>query len=327
MAMDLGTLEEVDLRAKWTRESEEFTPWLAEEKNLTLLGDALGLDLEFQDTEVAVGPYSADILAKDTGTGRNVVIENQLDTTDHKHLGQLLMYGAVLDASVVVWIASAFTDEHRKTIDWLNNHTTEDLDFYGVQIELWRIGNSAPAPRFNVVARPAKVVGSPGKPVGGQDLSASKRLQLEFWTQVRDRLREMNVVHSLQTPRPQYWYDVAIGRSNFVISCTANTYENRIGVRLYLYQKVADRALEILSREREAIENEIGAVLSWNPSPEKQDKIIALHHPANLEKREEWGKYVDWMTRTIVQFGKAFRERIKNLNLSEAPPSEDEKEA
>jgi len=326
MVKELGTLTKIELREKWAREAEEFTPWLAEEANLTLLGDALGLELEFENSEVAVGPYSADILAKDTGTGKYVIIENQLDKTDHKHLGQLLMYGAVLDASAVVWIASEFTDEHRKTIDWLNNHTTDDLDFYGVQIELWRINDSLPAPRFNVVSRPARVIGPGGGFGGDQDVSPKRRLQFEFWTQVRDRLQEMKAVPSLQTPRPQYWYDVAVGRSHFVISCTANTYENRIGVRLYLSHRVADQALELLEKERAEIEREIGEPLRWNPSPAKQDKIIALYREADLEDRSKWSEYVDWMTRTIVKFRKAFQGRVKNLDLS-GVAADDEREA
>ena len=151
----LGKIEAVGARHVWADEAADFTPWLAEEKNIALLGEALGLELEVESTEVAVGPYSADILAKDTGTGRFVVIENQLAKTNHDHLGKAVTYASALDATAVVWIAPEFTEEHQKALEWLNDHTTEDLAFYAVLLEVWRIENSPPAVRFNVISRPA----------------------------------------------------------------------------------------------------------------------------------------------------------------------------
>jgi hypothetical protein len=148
---------------------------------------------------------------------------------------------------------------------------------------------------------------------------------LEFWTEVRDALKSTKEVPSLQTPRPQYWYDVAIGRSNFVLSCIANTYDNRIGVRLYMGHRVANRAVDLLQQQKEQIEKEIGESLTWNPRPDKMDKTIVLHHTADLENRAKWPEYVGWMVNTVIRFRKAFRDRVKNLDLS--VPTDDEKEA
>ena len=117
---DLGRLEPVDLREVWPNEESDFTPWLADQKNLAILGDALGMPLEFVAREEAVGPYSADILCRDSNDGTQVVVENQLESTDHDHLGKLLTYAAHLGARVVVWIAKSFTDQHRAALDWLN---------------------------------------------------------------------------------------------------------------------------------------------------------------------------------------------------------------
>ena len=139
MKSTLGKFAIVDPRQIWKNESTDFTPWLASEEGIALLGDALGLELEVENTEVAVGPYSADILATDVGTGRTVVIENQLARTDHSHLGQLLTYSSVLNASAVVWLATEFSHEHSSTLDWLNEHTSDDLSFYGVRVEVWKI--------------------------------------------------------------------------------------------------------------------------------------------------------------------------------------------
>jgi hypothetical protein len=320
MAADLGTLTEVELRGTWPHEASSFTPWLAREENLARLAKELGLELELEGVEVPVGPYSADILAKDVGTGDYVVIENQLEKTNHDHLGKIITYASVLDAGAVVWIASAFSDEHRKALDWLNNRTDDELQFYGICIELWRIGDSPPAPRFNVVSRPARIAKPPDP-----GLSETRTLQLQFWTAVHEALQTAKAAPSLQTPQPQYWYNVAIGRAYFVLSLTANTYENRIGVRLYMNHRVADQALALLEKHREDIEKEIGATLLWNPNPDKQDKTIALQHPADLCKKEEWPAYLEWMTKNVVAFRQAFQHRIKKLDLSTI--SDEEREA
>ena len=150
----LGKLEPVELRDCWEREDSDFTPWLASDENIALLGEAIGLELEVQQEEAAVGPFRADILCRDTNSGGLVIIENQLERTDHSHLGQTLTYAAGLDAVTIVWIAASFTEEHRAALDWLNRISHEGVRFFGVEIELWRIGDSAPAPMFNIVAVP-----------------------------------------------------------------------------------------------------------------------------------------------------------------------------
>lgn len=230
----LGKIERCDARDIWPHEASDFTPWLAKEDNIAQLADAIGLELEVENVEVAVGPYSADILAKDTGTGQYVVIENQLAKTNHDHLGKAITYGSVLNASAIVWVATEFTEEHQKALEWLNDNTGDSLAFFGVQLEVWKIDDSRPAVRFNVVRRPAPIMRQAAVAKAGETLTDARKLQLEFWTLVRDRLLADHVVTSAQTPRPQYWFDVPVGRSYFVLSNIANTYERRIGVRLYI---------------------------------------------------------------------------------------------
>ena len=149
----LGRLEKIDdLRDVWKSEATDFTPWLAQ--NLALLGDAIGLDLELEGQELGVGPFRADILCKDTTSSAWVLIENQLERTDHTHLGQLMTYAAGLDAATIVWVAQRFTDEHRAALDWLNRITADGFHFFGLEVELWKIGESAIAPKFNVICKP-----------------------------------------------------------------------------------------------------------------------------------------------------------------------------
>jgi len=189
----LGRLERIDdIRKVWANEAQDFTPWLAEEDNLRLLGEVIGIELELEGKEKSVGPFSADILCKDTATNDWVLIENQIERTDHTHLGQLLTYASGLEAVKIVWIATKFTEEHRATLDWLNEITREDFHFFGLEIELWRIGDSPVAPKFNIVSKPNDWSNSVRENVD-KDLSDTKLMQLEFWTQFKDFLEEKGV--------------------------------------------------------------------------------------------------------------------------------------
>src|SRR5258708_3912238 len=139
----LGRLTKVDLREVFATEAGDFTPWLAREENLALLSESIGISLQCEAQEKEVGPFRADILCKDTMTDNWVLIENQIERTDHTHLGQLLTYAAGLQAVTIVWVAQRFTEEHRAALDWLNEHTDEQINFFGLEIELWKIGDSA----------------------------------------------------------------------------------------------------------------------------------------------------------------------------------------
>jgi len=329
MKSPLGQLNNIDVRSLWQNEAYDFTPWLAEEANLALLGSALGLELELENTEVSVGPYSADILAKDTGTGKYVVIENQLEKTDHDHLGKSITYAAVLDASTVVWIAPYFTDEHEKALTWLNDHSSDELAFFGVRLELWQIDDSRPSVRFDIVSQPADIVRQAIKSGKSGKLSETQKLQLDFWTAVRDELRNQDSIPSVQSPRPQYWYDVSLGRSGIHLSNTASISLKKIGVRVYISNTVGDEALVQLMEQKDRIEGEIGKELVWNPNPENRDKTIALERPADLAAcRENWDEYVKWMVEMTVQFRKSFSPKVKALDLSKslAPEPEEESE-
>ena len=290
----------------WLHEEHDFTPWLAKEENIKQLAVALGVELQVEGVEVPVGPYSADILAK-TASGNYVIIENQFGKTDHDHLGKLLTYGATLNASAVIWIAECFTEEHRKVMEWLNDHTSGDLGLYAVEVELWKIDASKPAVRFNVVSRPPEITPPP------PDLSPKRRLQLEFWRAVREKLLEKKIVPSAQSPRPQYWFDVALGKTYVYLSNIANTTDNKIGVRVYIHKKIAEEALPALEAERGAIEAEIGQPLEWNPNPDNDDKVIILTRDADLWDKSKWPEYVDWMCEQIAAFRKAFVPRVKKL--------------
>ena len=213
-----GRLEPLKIRDYWKDEARDFTPWLAREENLSVLAETIGMNLELVGMEQRVGPFKADIVARDGD--RTIVVENQLDATDHGHLGQLLVYAAGRGAQTVVWISKQVTDEYRKVIDWLNEQTA--TNFWALEIELWRIGDSPPAPKFNVVCEPNELT----KPSGVQaaELTDTKLLQLEFWKGFSEKLETSSF--NPRKPFPQHWYELSIGTSRAWISLTALVAKN-----------------------------------------------------------------------------------------------------
>ncbi|MCB9014713.1 MAG: DUF4268 domain-containing protein [Lentimicrobiaceae bacterium] len=307
--MELGILKTVTPRQKWNNEARDFTPWLA--NNISELNKALGLELEVENTEVSVGPYSADILAKDTGTDNYVVIENQLEKTNHDHLGKAITYASVLDASMIIWIATEFTEEHKKSLDWLNDHTNDEISFYGVQLELWQIDESKAALRFNVISKPNQAVRQAARSKANEDLSDKRKLQFDFWSKFKEKLAKTKKIPSLQTPRPQYWFDVTLGKSYIHISNTCNTDDNTVGVRIYIGNKIADTMLPFLESKKDEIESSIGQKLMWNPNPDNRDKVIILQHTTDFEDEKKLDESLNWLVDYTLKFRETFSKIIK----------------
>jgi hypothetical protein len=306
--MELGILKNVATRVRWANEARDFTPWLAQ--NISAINDAVGIELEVENIEVKCGPYSADILAKDTATSKYVVIENQLEKTNHDHLGKAITYASVLDASTVIWIATNFTAEHKKALDWLNDHTSDEISFYGVQVELWQIDNSNPAVKFNVISKPNLAVREVNRSIAAEDISEKRKFQLEFWNRFRTKLAETRKINSLQTPRPQYWYDISLGKSYISLSNFCNTEQNNVGVRVYIGSKIADEMLPYLESRKEEIETKLGVELQWNPNPDNKDKILLLMHSTNFNDDGKVNEALDWLVKYTVKFREVFSKII-----------------
>ena len=217
----LARLKAVPLRDVWPGEAADFTPWLAEPANLKLLSETLGIELEDTETEKWVGSFSADIVARNAADSRRVVIENQLGKTDHSHLGQILTYAAGLDALTVVWVARTFTNEHRAALEWLNNHTSDEMGFFGLEIEVWRIGDSRCAPKFNIVAKPNEWT----KALPTQTrLTPTQQAQFNFWSEFRDYAMEHAKRIRPTAPQPQTWMWMSIGKTGFGLSAVAPVF-------------------------------------------------------------------------------------------------------
>lgn len=325
----LGRLEKVDLRSVWHSESGSFTPWLAQEENLALLGATIGLELELDAQEKSVGFFRADIVCKDTLTDTWVLIENQLERTDHSHLGQLLTYAAGLKAVTIVWIADRFTDEHRAALDWLNEVTEESINFFGLEIELWRIGTSPVAPKFNIVSNPndwTKTITASRRQLE-EEITPTKELQMTYWQALVDYMEEHNSSISVRKPRPQHWMNFAVGRSGFRLTAYANTRERRIGLQLVIHRGEIKIFYRQLLAERAVIEQTIGQPLEWRELPDRKQSDVTLDNtqfdPTN---RTQWPQQHAWFMEKLELFYKVFSPRIKVLVANSYMPEHDEEE-
>ena len=235
MKNKLERLKKINLKEVWDNEAQDFTPWLAEEKNLELLSETIRTPLELEAQEKDVGPFRADILCKNTEDESWVLIENQIDKTDHKHLGQLLTYASGLQAVTIVWISAKFTEEHRAALDWLNKITDDDFRFFGLEIELWKIGDSSAAPKFNIVSKPnnwSKTISQAAKNISDGVFSETKALQYRYWQELVNFLEKRGSKLRTQDPRPKHWQTFAVGRSNFHIDATLYHLSKIIQLRI-----------------------------------------------------------------------------------------------
>ncbi|QHI68768.1 DUF4268 domain-containing protein [Tichowtungia aerotolerans] len=325
--MKLGRLQKVELRDVWKTEAQHFTPWLAGEENLALLGDTIGLDLELEAVEKDVGPFRADILCKDTGTNAWVLIENQVERTDHTHLGQLLTYAAGLNTVTIVWIAKRFTDEHRAALDWLNEITGDEISFFGLEIELWRIGDSPIAPKFNAVSKPnewTKGKGGTSTVTQSEKLTPVKQLQLEYWKQFREYVLENSSVMRPQKPAACHWMNFSCGTSKAFPAALLNTQAGLMSVCLQI-NNTDDRlaVFNLLYQEQPIIESELGEVLEWQGKPDKKNSHIVLRN-SDFDPNDKrcWPTAHEWMLEKLEAFRKVFGERIKNMDVGDWQPED-----
>jgi len=319
-----GRLTPVELRQVWTDEARDFTPWLASEDGLALLSDELGMELELEGTEVPVGPYSADILARDTSADVNVVIENQLERTNHDHLGKCIVYASGLDAEAVVWIVSEFREEHRRAVDFLNEVAAPRLRIYGLEVKLWKIGSSDPAPQFAVVARPNEYT----EQVRSTEntLTDTGAAYHELWTALKDHMIRNGTSLRLRKAGTRHWFNIAVGRSGFSVNLTASVSKHRIGCEIYLRKATATTAFHLLEKQKDEVERELGT-LKWMELPEGQDcRIVQYKHDVDVSATGERDGIVAWMAERAESFHRVFSGRIRALDLSdedEAPQDED----
>ena len=318
----LGKMVRLDsIKEVWNHEATSFTPWLAEEDNIQLVADAIGLDeLVVEALEKNVGPFRADILCKDPSSDRFVLIENQLEKTDHSHLGQILTYAAGLGACTIVWIAKSFTSEHRATLDWLNEITDEKFNFFGLEIELWRIGNSEIAANFNVVSEPnqwTRDIQSAAKEIESSQHTPRDLLLREFWTALKADMEFNKSKVKTQKPLPQSWTNIALGKSGIYLVAVARVKKESMGVHVVINGANRKTFYDELFSQKKAIEDEIGIELQWLEMPEKMESHIKLNKEnVDVVNKQSWPQHIAWMRETIENFHRVFSTRVRNLSIN-----------
>lgn len=311
MNATLGKLEKVDLREVWKHEATDFTNWLAQEENLSLLSDEIGIDICLIQTEASVGKFNVDILAEEENTGRKIVIENQLELTDHDHLGKIITYASGYDAEIIIWIVRNIRDEHKQAVDWLNEHTDDKINIFAIKMELWKIGDSPCAPKFYVVSQPNDWAKAVKKTTTQSGLSDTKNLQLEFWTNFKEFVRDNNGNFRLRKPNPQHWYDISIGCSNAHICLTVNSQTKQLGCEIYIND--SKPLFHALESQKESIQNELGLELHWHLLPEKKASRIRYFSSGDITKTDQWENYFAWFMKKALAFKKVFADRISKF--------------
>lgn len=291
MAYNLGKMKRIhDLRSVWPHEANDFTKWLAQEANLAELGNNIGIDIDLEERESSVGSFNVDIYAVESGTGRRIIIENQLEDTNHDHLGKLITYASGKGAEVIVWIVKRARDEHKQAIEWLNQHTDSNIGFFLVEIELWQIDDSLLAPKFNVVEKPndwAKTM----KIVEG--LNETEMLKLNFWQSFNDNMSlntEFSKYFNLRKPQPQHWYDLSIGTSSYFISLNINTQKKKVDVGIYIPN---DKELFQKFIEAKALfEGALGQEIELRDAG-KASRIL-ISKAINVKDSSKWPEIANW---------------------------------
>ncbi|MDT4289546.1 DUF4268 domain-containing protein [Methylomonas sp. MO1] len=314
MKFNLSKLERVPLRAAWKHEANDFTPWLAETDNLNSLADALGLsELLLVATEHWVGDFKLDILCTDGED--QVIIENQLEKTNHSHLGQIIAYAAGVGAKKVIWVAETFRPEHASALQFLNENTTDALSFFAVEVELWRIGDSPLAPKFEVVVKPNDWAKSGREQArAATSTSPTKQLQQKFWMALIERLKVKAPHIRPQKPRPQHWLNNSIGRSGFGLNLTANTRDERLGVELWIPGMAAKQHFANLSKHKQEIHDKLGFELDWQELPDAiACRIATWYSQASLEDESRWEEYLEWLTQRLIKMDHVLKPIVKAL--------------
>ena len=297
--MKLGKITRItDLRSIWPHEANDFTKWLADEHNLAKLGEEIGIELELEERESSVGNFNVDLYAKEEGTGRKVIIENQLEETDHDHLGKLITYASGKGAEVVVWVVKRARDEHRQAIEWLNQHTDTDLGFFLVEIELWQIDDSAIAPKFSVIERPNDW-GKQMKSVAG--LNNTEQIQLAFWQKFNDKMNaspDFTKHFKTRKAQPQNWYDVSVGSSEYHLCFTASIQKKHMSCGIYIPDN--KDLFHLFEAHKAEFEAQFGKGIEWGEA--SKATRINIFKSFDVSDQEQWTTAYAWYLENAIKF-------------------------
>ena len=307
--MKLGKLQEVDIRKLWSHEQYDFSEWLSKPENLELLNEAIGLTLSEVEKEVYVGAYRCDLVGVDETTGDKVIIENQLEMSNHDHLGKIITYASGLDAKVVVWIVKEAREEHRSAIEWLNNNTSEKLNFFLIEVHAYQIGDSLCAPKFEIVEKPNGFIKNAKTQSGSADYNKSQGERIEFWTKFNEILVERGKPFNVRKPTTDHWYDVAIGTSDAHISLTLVNKDGCVGVELYINDN--KDLFDKLYLQKDEIESKLAVPLDWQRLDGKKASRIMHRIPGlNFDDHSNYDLLINSMIDKAILFSDVFKKYV-----------------
>lgn len=308
--MKIGMLKEVDIRDLWKHEQYDFSNWLAEPENIAYLNDILGLTLVEVDKEKYVGSYRCDIVAKDETSDITVIIENQLEASNHDHLGKIITYASGLDAKVVVWIVKQAKEEHRSAVEWLNNNTRSGIDFFLIELHAYKIGDSDPAPKFEVIEQPNDFIKSSKASGSGDATNKSQSERVAFWTQFNDEIVAHGKPFNTRKATTDHWYNVAIGNSNCHIGITLVNSDSFVGVELYIPDN--KDLYDSLYEKKDEIEKQIDFDLSWERlDGKKASKIIHRIPGLDFDNKGNYPQLMDEIIKKVIIIRDVFKKYIK----------------
>lgn len=311
--MALSKLKKIDLRKEWKHEATDFTNWLAQDENLQLLSEEIGIDITLVQTEASVGKFSVDMLAEEDNTGRKIVIENQLETTNHDHLGKLITYASGFDAEIVIWIVKDVRDEHKQAVDWLNEHTDDKINIFAIRMELWQIGDSPYAPKFYVVSKPNDWAKAIKASTSRSDLSDRRLMQLEFWTRFQEYASAHGSTLRLRKAYPQHWYDISIGNSKSHLSLVVDADNEQIRCEFYIPD--SKPLFKALYEKKDSIESKLPHELEWMELEGKKASRIRTVHTIDVADNANWEASFQWLMDTAQQFQAVFADQLKKMKI------------
>lgn len=305
----LGKLTEIkDLRTAWPHEAIDFTPWLSKDENISLLSDAVGLDITVDEMESSVGDFNVDIFATETGTERRIIIENQLEDTNHDHLGKLITYASGKAAEVIIWVVKHAREEHRAAIEWLNNHTDEKIAFFLCEIKLYRIGNSEPAVKFDVIEKPNDWTKEVRK---NESSTETQQQRYDYWVAFQEyafKNAAFSKAFRRRRPSMDHWMNFSIGVSGCHIAVSQIKKRNELDVELYISE---DKELfHALEEHKESIEAETGLSFDWRELPERKASRIVIEKRVSFCQKDQWPTQFDWLIDVMVKMRNAFKKYL-----------------
>lgn len=307
--MSIGKLKEVDIRELWKHEQYDFSEWLSKKENIENLNEILGLTLVDISKETYVGSYRCDLFAKDETTGIKVIIENQLEISNHDHLGKIITYASGLDAKVVVWIVKEAREEHRSAIEWLNNNTNNNVNFFLIEIHAYKIGESDPAPMFQVVEQPNDFIKNNKFTNKDESMSKAEAQRIDFWNQFNDVIIERGKPFNVRKANTDHWYNVAIGTSEAHIDISLVNKDSVIVVGLYIPDN--KELFDKLYNKKNEIEDELGFSLDWRRlDNSKASRVVYDIDGLNFEDHSNYNELMNKIIDLAVSMRKVFKKYI-----------------